>query len=203
MLTVTSITVSTTLFRSNVLTVNDVVTQRLLQEQASLVNKQVQDLYSPLPGSYTVPVESITAPPPDQEPVTPTSYQSVFTDQFLDMANSMQLREQDLHNRAQQMLMQMQDLMSRMLSQNSGSNNRNHNNTSIKNNKNNNRRPTGRGGRTSSYAGRTQAPRPSSTRHYCWTHGACTHVRTECTTLATGHQAQATFSDMKNGSTTD
>ena len=99
------------------------------------------------------------------------------------------------------MFTQIQDLMSLMISQNSGNNNRNHNNTNIKNNSNNNRRLTGRGGRTLYYAGRTQSLRPSSTRQYFWTHGTCDHVGTKCMTPATGYQAQSTFSDMKNGST--
>ena len=82
----------------------NVVTHRLLQEQASLTNQQMQDLYSPPPGSYTAPSGSITAPPPGQEPVTPISYQSVLTDQFSAMANIIQRREQDLQNHEQQML---------------------------------------------------------------------------------------------------
>ena len=92
--------------------------------------------------------------------------------------------------------------MSRMLSQNSGNNNWNKKKPNRNNHNNNNRQPTVRGGRTSSYAGRTQDPRTSSTIQYCWTHGACAHIGTECMTLATGHKSQAKFADMKNGSTT-
>ena len=50
-----------------------IVTHRLLQEQASLACHQIQDLYSPTPGSYTASVGNIITPPLAQEPITPTS----------------------------------------------------------------------------------------------------------------------------------
>ena len=75
--------------QANFTDVTDIVTQRLLQEQASLDHHQIQDLYLSTPGSYTAPVGNITTPPPAQEPVTPTSDQSVLTGQFSAMANSM------------------------------------------------------------------------------------------------------------------
>ena len=81
---------------SNFAAMTNVVTHRLPQELPNLANRQMQDIYSLPPGSYTAPVESITAPPPGQEPVTPTLYQSVLMDKFLDIPNGMQRREQDL-----------------------------------------------------------------------------------------------------------
>ena len=52
--------------QANFAAMTNVVTQRLLQEHASLANQNMQDLCSPPPGSYTFPVRSITTPPPGQ-----------------------------------------------------------------------------------------------------------------------------------------
>ena len=38
-------------------------------------------------------------------------------------------------------------------------------------------------------------------RKYCWTHGACAHSSAECNKPNDGHKKDATFADMKNGST--
>ena len=92
------------------------VGQCLLQEQASLAHQQLHEIYTPPPDSYQTIFGTAATPPPAQDPVTPTSDQSVLTDQFSAMANSIQLRERDLRTREQQMLTQMQEMMSRMLS---------------------------------------------------------------------------------------
>ena len=52
--------------KSNFTDMTDIVTQSLLQEQASLSHHQIQDLYLPTTGSYTVLVGTITTPPPAQ-----------------------------------------------------------------------------------------------------------------------------------------
>ena len=38
-------------------------------------------------------------------------------------------------------------------------------------------------------------------RKYCWTHGACAHTSAECNKPKEGHKKDATFADMKGGST--
>ena len=38
-------------------------------------------------------------------------------------------------------------------------------------------------------------------RKYCWTHGACAHTSDECNKPNEGHKKDATFTDMKGGST--
>ena len=112
------------------------------------------------------------------------------------MANSMQKRKQDLQTREQQMLTQMQYMMSCVLSKNSNNKNRD-------NNRNRNyQRPPVRGGRSYTPAGRNPNNQSSSVHKYLWTHGACAHTGTNCNTPATGHQEQATFTNMMNGSTT-
>ena len=76
--------------QANFTAMTDIFTQCLLQEQASLVHHQIQDLYSPTPGYYTAPVSTINTPLSAQEPVTPTSDRSVLADQFSAMSNIMQ-----------------------------------------------------------------------------------------------------------------
>ena len=36
---------------------------------------------------------------------------------------------------------------------------------------------------------------------YCWTHGLCSHTGSECRIQADGHDATATVTDRKGGST--
>ena len=193
-----SLTVAGSMFsntqQANFTAINDMFSQSLLQEQASLAHQQLHELYTPPPGSYQTLDGTAATPPPAQEPVTPTSDQSVLTNQFLVMANRIQRRESDLQTQEQQILTQMQEMMSCMLSQNCGSKHRN---------RNNNRSSScgGRGGLNLSYGDRTQTTRSSSTRKYCWTHGDCAHLVSECNTKANGHQVQATFTNMLNGST--
>ena len=179
--------------QANFTAITDMVSQRFLQEQASLAHQQLHELYTPPPSFYQTLDGTAATPPPAQEPVTPTYDQSVLADQFSAMANSIQRRESDLQTREQQMLTQMQKMMSRMFSQNSGSKNRNRNN-----NRSSGR--GGRGGRNSSYGDCTQTTRSSSTHKYCWTHGYCAHVVSECNTKADGHQVQATVTNMLNSS---
>ena len=38
-------------------------------------------------------------------------------------------------------------------------------------------------------------------QNYCWTHGACSHVGSDCNNPANGHKKEATFTNMMNGST--
>ena len=38
-------------------------------------------------------------------------------------------------------------------------------------------------------------------RKYCWTHGPCAHTSAECNKPNEGHKKEATFADMKGGST--
>ena len=180
--------------QANFTAITDMVSQRFLHEQASLSHQKLHELYTPPLGAYQTLDGTAAAPTPEQEPVTPTSDQSVLTDQFSAMANSIQRRESDLQTREQQMLTQMQKMMSRMFSQNSGTKNCNRNN-----NRSSGR--GGRGGQNSSYGDRTQTTRSSSTRKYCWTHGYCAHIVSECNTKADGHQVQATFTNMLNIST--
>ena len=112
------------------------------------------------------------------------------------MANSMQKREEDLQTHEQQILTQMQDMMSRLLSQNSNNNN-------LENNRNRNyQQPTGRGGHSYMPAGRNPNNQSSGVCKYLWTHGSCAHTGTDCNTPATGHQEPGTFTKIMNGSTT-
>ena len=111
------------------------------------------------------------------------------------MANSMQRREQDLQNREQQMMTQMQYMMSCMLSQNSCNNNHNKKTETITTTTVN--KPAA-AGIPRLLMDAIQLCNPS-TRQYCWTHGACAHIGTECMSPDTGHQAQATFANVMNG----
>ena len=40
-------------------------------------------------------------------------------------------------------------------------------------------------------------------RKYCWTHGACAHIGTECNNPTEGHKKEPSFRDMMGGSTKD
>ena len=195
-----SLPVSSSMFpnpqQANFAAMTDMATQRLLYEQASLAQHQMQGLHSPTAGSYSTPVGTLEIPSPAPEPVTPNSDASILTDPFSVMVNSMQKREQDIQTREQQMPKQMQDMMSLVLSQNS--NNNNHDNNSNRNYQ----RPPGHVGRIYTPAGRNPNNRSSGVRKYCWTHGVCAHTGTDCNTPATGNQEQATFTNMMNGSTT-
>ena len=182
-------------YQSKFSTITEMVTQRILQEQANLANHEMQDIYELPPATFPPPASSVATPPPATEAVTPVSEKLVLTEQFSAMANSMQLREQDLQTLEQQMLTQMQEMMSRMLSQNynppptGGNLNRGH------------QRQPGHGGRTPTYGYSNTSGRSTSPQKYCWSHGACAHTGAECNTPATGHQTLATFANMMNGST--
>ena len=187
--------------QANFTAMTDQLGQRLLHEQASQAQQQLHELYAPPPGSYNGNDPSV-ASPPSLVPLTPTSAPSVLSDQFSEMANSMQRRKQDVQSREQNMMTQMQDLMARMASQNNvGSNNNYNRNTNSSSNRNNNHNRGGRGGRNSNSSGRNPSNRANYTRKYCWTHGACAHSGAECNTAATGHNSQATFTNMMDGST--
>ena len=54
----------------------------------------------------------------------------------------------------------------------------------------------GGGGRNFRSAGRGGQQQQ---RHYCWTHGACSHPSAQCRNPAVGHQWTATFRNMMNG----
>jgi hypothetical protein len=68
---------------------------------------------------------------------------------------------------------------------------------------------TGRGGRSGSRQGRGRgrqgrgsgAPGPQVFTKYCWTHGLCMHIGTECITPAEGHKPEATVTNKMGGST--
>ena len=177
----------------------EVVNHCLLHEQSSLAQQKLQELYTPPPRSYDTLDNTVATPPPAQVPITPTSDQSVLTDQFSEMENSMQRRENDLQNREQNMMTKMQDMMARMLSQNTDNNTSNNNRTQSNNNRSSSR--GGRGGRNSYSGDCTSSTRTSSAHKYCWTHGACAHSGNKCNTKSDGHQAQATFTNMFDGST--
>ena len=90
--------------QANFSTITEMVTQRILQEQANLANHQVQDIYELHPANFPPPASSVATPTTATEDVTPVSNQSVLTYQFSAMANIMQQREQDLQTHEQQML---------------------------------------------------------------------------------------------------
>lgn len=162
--------------QANLTTMVDLVTQRLLDEQSLLRN------------AYHPPYPAITAPPPPPP------------DDSAAVANSLQRRETDLQSREASMMSQMQDMMLTMMRNNNGTNT---------NNAPPQQRYTdshSRGGRHSQGRGRGRTGRSSdnrsSTRLYCWTHGACAHTGVDCNRPSTGHQSTATFANMMAGSTT-
>ena len=120
----------------------------------------------------------------------------------LDQANALQGREADLQAREHALQTQMQEMMALMRDSTTGSSNN-------RNRHSNNNRFRGRGanGRGNQRQDRNNDRRAngsrSSTREYCWTHGACAHGSVECETRATGHDTTATFTNMKGGSTKD
>ena len=59
--------------QANLTSVTDIITQRLLQEQANLAQYHMQDLYAPPHDSYATPVGTITTSTPPQAPTTPIS----------------------------------------------------------------------------------------------------------------------------------
>ena len=187
--------------QANFAAITELVTQRILQEQANNANHQTHDLYVPPPSSCQSPVSFQTPsgalathlPAPELDPSV--SDQSALTDQFSAMTNSMQRREQDLKTREQQMLTQMQDMMSRMLAQNSNPPN------TASNRSRNHQRSSGYGGRTHGAGNRNSPGNSTLPRKYCWSHGTCAHTDSECNTPSPGHQIAASFSNMMNGST--
>ena len=87
----------------------------------------------------------------------------------------------------QQILQTLTNLTNKIANDNNNSNNNNNNN-------NNNDRDRKKGGRDRRGTRQKQ-------RQYCWTHGSCSHKGTECNYKADGHKDDATFADMKGGST--
>ena len=85
--------------QANFTAITDMVTQRLLQEQNSLAQHQMQNLYYLPPVYYSAPVGTLAKPPLAPEPITLNSDASVLTDPFSVMANIMQKREHDLQTR--------------------------------------------------------------------------------------------------------
>ena len=158
---------------NNIAAITDLVAQRLLDEQAA---------YAAMPP----PGVPASAPP----------------DHLTDVANSLQRRETDLQTRETAMMSQMRDMMMSMMNNNNTNNNNNNNNyNSNRGGRNNNsnrggRNYQGRGGERSGGRGNTR----STTRLYCWSHGACAHTSVDCNRPATGHQTTATFSNMMEGS---
>jgi hypothetical protein len=124
------------------------------------------------------------ANPPTPEPAPP--------DHHGEVANSLQRRETDLQARESAMMLRMENMMKTMLT----SNNNNSNNT-----RNPNRDRGGRQGRGRGSSGGRGNDTRSQTRQYCWSHGACAHNGSDCERQATGHQNDATFANMKGGST--
>ena len=88
----------------------------------------------------------------------------------------------------QQILQTLTNLTNKIANNNNNSNNNNNNNN------NNNDRDRKKGGRDRRGTRQKQ-------RQYCWTHGSCSHKGTECNYKADGHKDDATFADMKGGST--
>ena len=62
----------------------------------------------------------------------------------------------------------------------------------------------GRGRNGNPGRGRDGGPnnrRRYNTSKYCWTHGACAHTGTDCTSPTEGHKSEATFENKMGGST--
>jgi hypothetical protein len=163
--------------QANVSTMADLVAQRLLDDYHAI---------NPVPDPTHVP----PLPPPLDHPT--------------EMANSLQRRETDLQSRETAMMTQMQDMMMNMMRNNHNGQNGNNNNSNGYNghrhsNNNNNRggghQGCGRG------RGRSSGHNRSQPKQYCWSHGSCAHAGRTCITPATGHQNEATFDNMMNGST--
>ena len=107
----------------------------------------------------------------------------------LEMANSLQRREEDRAANAAVMT-QMQTMMATMMAGHQNRYNRNRNPA---------RSSAGRTGRGNTNTARTGQ---LSNRKYCHSHGSCAHASNECNTPAPGHQTAATFANMMGGSTT-
>jgi hypothetical protein len=111
--------------------------------------------------------------------------------QLLNMANSTQ--------QSQQMLEQMTALASTVstlqtqMNDNSQNQGQGNNRSARGNGRGRNHERRGRGG-----GGRGNARR---TFKYCWTHGNCSHGSADCEAPTDGHQKDATYSNMQNGST--
>jgi hypothetical protein len=111
-----------------------------------------------------------------------------------ELANAIQ-RESDMQARETAMHTQMQEMLALMRAASTNpSNNRNRNPS--------HGRGRGRGTDRNNDRGRGRPPNTrTNTRDYCWSHGACAHIGRDCNTPAPGHQAEATFADMRGGST--
>jgi len=72
-------------------------------------------------------------------------------------------------------------------------------NNSNRNGNNNNGNKTNHDNRRNNQGGRGRGN--EQRRTYCWTHGSCSHKGTECNYKADGHKEDATFGNMKGGST--
>jgi hypothetical protein len=161
---------------TNVSTMADLVAQRLLDDYHAA---------NPIPDSLPAP----TPPPPLDHPT--------------DVANSLQRRETDLQSRETAMMTQMQEMMMNMMR-----NGNNGNNSNGQNGNNGNRHFNTNNNRSSGYQGRGRGRGRSGgntraqPKQYCWSHGSCAHAGKTCNTPATGHQNEATFDNMMNGSTT-
>jgi hypothetical protein len=133
-------------------------------------------------------------PLPPLDAITLSSDQYVLTDPFTVMANTMQTCERNLQTHEQQMMAQMQELMTHLLASHPSPS------VTTKPCSCNTNKPTGRGAQPLS-SSRSQSSCSTTIRKYCWSHGTCTHTGVKCKTPSTGHQPQATFPNMLNGST--
>lgn len=157
--------------QANVATIADMVALRLLENQSHI--DRAYEMYNQQAPAPLVP-------PPAAPPVT---------DPITDMANSLQRRESDLQAGTAAMMAQMQQMMQQMITNNAGNGGRGNRNNG---NNNSNGRGRGRGNRNNTR---------NTPRKYCWSHGSCAHLGTECNTKAAGHQNDATFANMMGGST--
>ena len=107
------------------------------------------------------------------------------------MANSLQWQKQDLQSHQSQMLSQMQDMMTKLLSLAQS--------PPQPTTSNNNIQPKAK--HNSPRCGHLS--QGSHICQYCWLHSACVHRSNICHTCATGHQTTATFSSMMGSSTWD
>jgi hypothetical protein len=129
----------------------------------------------------------LDAMPPPEEPL----------EERRELANAIHQRESDLQARETALHNQMQEMLALMrTSSNNSSTNRNRNRNPTQG------RGRGRGNDRTNDRGRGRSANTrTNTRDYCWSHGACAHVGRDCNTPAPGHQADATFTDMRGGST--
>lgn len=170
-------------FQANVAEMADMVAQQLLQHPSHLDRAySMQHGYPQPPPGYSGPPIEPPAPPPPATPAPPPAPAPIPDTTAIDLANSLQRRNDELLSQ-QQAMETMQNMFINMFCNNGGG---------------------GRNGRGRGNSGRGRGGRNDRSLHtakYCWTHGACAHDGTQCNYPATGHKAQATLANKLGGST--